>query len=264
MEATRWRIGIGAGVAVWLVLFGPFFWTQRQHPPSWIPRTTPAIFADTVGRLLQDDPRLMNLWIILLACGGAALAARHPALFRVWLCLFAAPTVVAAIIGIWTPFFQARVLAVCSWGAVVALAALVDAAASRLPAAGILAAAAIALLLLPATRRELAAPPTNSTAALDYIRANARNGDVIAIRPRFLLTITRWYLSERRPGAEVTVDIDVPDTDAFELGDGPRTGRVWLMENLEHRDPPPTQPLCAPPYVEDGHRVWCLLTPPSG
>jgi len=265
-SAWRWRAALIVGTSLWVLVWGAAFAVQRSHPPSWatLPPTSVSGFLDTMNWLVQDDPGLRLFVVAALVAGAVVLARRHPTLFRVWVCLFATPVIAGALIGTQTPFFQPRVLAVCSWGVAVALGALVEEAFRVRHTVGVVAIALAILLVLPATTRELRRPQTNSSMAIDYVRDHAVEHDAVAIRPAFLAPLTRWYLSVERPGRETTAIVPVADTDAFVLGSGSWDGRLWLIENIDHNDPPPTLDRCGPPLVVDRHRVWCLQVTATG
>jgi hypothetical protein len=255
----RWRWSLLTAGLAYAVVWGPVLLDQRNQGPTFIETTTWSSFVGVLNNLVQDDPALTWLVCSTNVAGGVALACNHRVLFRVWLCLFVAPAVAAALIGVKQPILQTRMLAAFSWGVPVAFGAFVEAALRMRRAVGVAVITLALVFVLPATRRELQRhDPADSTAAIDYVRSAAGDGDAVAIRPQFLFTETHWYLGGRRQGPTAMVDIGIPDMDSFVLGPGPWTGRVWLIEATEHNDPTPTNRQCAEPVVVDGHRVWCL------
>ena len=74
----------------------------------------------------------------------------------------------------------------------------------------------------------------------------------------------RWYLADGRAGNEHPIDLGLPDTTAFVLGDGPWNGRVWVVDATYINEPLPIDaPSCAPEAQYGGFHVRCLQLDPT-
>jgi hypothetical protein len=74
----------------------------------------------------------------------------------------------------------------------------------------------------------------------------------------------RWYLADRRPGAEHPIDLGLDDTTAFVLGDGPWNGRVWLVDATYVTEPLVVDaPSCGDDAQYGDFHVRCLELDPG-
>lgn len=259
--AWQWRIGAGAPVVTWGLVWGPMFLDQLTTPSaSWIRFTTPDYLAVVVNELVDLAPGLRWLVVLALAAGGAALARRDRALGRVWVCGFVVPLAVAAGIGARAHFLLPRTLAVASWGPPLALAALVVSAARRWAPLGVATGTLVALVVLTSTGPALRNRPPPA-AVLARARAHAADGDAVATHPRWLSPLVHWHLGVRRPGPERPLAPPGIDADGLVLGPLGWSGRVWLVEPTVYRAATGSASECAPAWTRDEHRLRCLQFP---
>jgi hypothetical protein len=98
---------------------------------------------------------------------------------------------------------------------------------------------------------------------IDHVRANAHNGDVVALHPPG--TLIPWYFYASRDDSR-PVGLDLPRTYAVKLGDKPFSGRVWLVDETYAGSLLKTSlPECAPrrSFYGGDLIVRCLRFDPS-
>jgi hypothetical protein len=70
--------------------------------------------------------------------------------------------------------------------------------------------------------------------------------------------MVRWYLADARPGAEHPIDVGLDDASAFVLGDGPWSGRVWVVDATYLRSRTALEaPACSPGVQVGDFYVRC-------
>ncbi len=177
------------------------------------------------------------------------------------MCAALVPAAVALVIGLGEPIVMPKTFVVVGWAVPVVLAGLVVAAWRKLALAGVAVLALILLQIVP-----WISPTMDQTADTDgvvsAVLAGAHDGDAVASHPDG--TMMRWYLADRRPGPEHVIDLGLDDTTAFMLGDGPWSGRVWLVDATYIDDPLPVDASqCAPEGQYGGFHVRCLQLDPT-
>jgi hypothetical protein len=263
-EAWRWRRALVFALLGWGVIWGSSFVTQTGGGHSdWIPRTTPRHLLNTVGRLVTTGPHPVLVLVCVGVAGGAFLLVRADRrLGRVWLGCVAIPIALAALTGTVAPVLLDRTLTVTAWGAILAIAYVVDRAFRPSHLLGAVAVVAVALLMFPPAVDAVTRPSTPD-AALSRLDAVVQPGDVVAIRPRVKAPEMTWAIGVRAhratdsvtvPGLANTAAVAVDTT-----GDRPTkaTGRIWLLD--WNRRPIGTGfTECAPTWRHGTARVFCL------
>ena len=229
--AWRWRAGVAAGAAGWALIWGAAFVMQsRGGHSSWIPRTTPARFVDTIGALVVRVPATSLLVVVAVVAGGLACRRLDRTLSRVLGCCFVVPAVLAGVVGLRAPVLLDRTLMVVAWGPLVALAFFVDLLLRRIRPLGIFAAAIVAAAMLAGVPHALSRP--GPAAMLAELESVARPGDVIAVQPPAKGVELDWSLAVRSDKGPVrTVPLSgIHDAVALALTGRPPSGRIWLMQ----------------------------------
>jgi hypothetical protein len=235
------------------------FLTQaRVHHPSWIPLTTVNGALDVVAGHITHTNGVRLLVLALVAGGAVVLARRAGNLFRVWLACGVVPFVLAAAVGVVTPFFLDRTVTAEAWAPILAVGFLVDAAARRWRPMGIVAAVAIVLVALPGTLTLLGGTWFYDL-TIEQIRASARPGDVVAVAPAWYGPLTDWRVEVRSElGPAVTTHVPLVDTDSYRLTGARPTGRIWLLEYGIARPSLAGYTRCAPTWTYGETRLLCL------
>ena len=209
---------------------------------SWIPRTTPLGFAQTVSRQ------------VTLADGGAAPARggdrrgsralpSRPRLGRLWLALGVLPFALAAVIGVFASFLFDRTLTLASWAPLLALAFLLDAARAGAGGRSVPGSWCAAVLIATVGSCTFFLDKRwDYDLSVERLEQVARPGDVIAVRPARYGILVDWRIGVRgdRPTRPVNVP-DLGDADTLLVGARSgtdhvdRTGRVWLLTPLGSR-----------------------------
>jgi hypothetical protein len=214
--------------------------------------------ARTLNELVTSYGALKWIVVAAIIVGVLLLAREDRRTGRLLACLFVAPVVAAAIIGMRAHFLLPRSLAFLSWAPLLALAAVVEAALRRWSALGVAAAAGAAVLLLPSTLSAVPGKEPAPAAVLGHLRQVAHDGDAVAIHPPWLRPLTHWYFSVKRPGPEGALDIPRLEADTIVLGSGPWSGRVWLVEPTSYTTPDSGLRTCAPTWTSSDYRLLCL------
>jgi hypothetical protein len=235
-DAWRWRAGVGAGTALWAVLWGPSFVVQsRGGHSSWIPHTTASRFFDTIAQLVTLRSELGIVVFAGVVAGIVVARRRDATLATVLLGCFAVPVVLAGVIGLRAPVLLDRTFTVVAWGPLLALAYLVDALARRARTAGIVA-VALALVVMLATASQTIAVAGGPTVALNELEKVARPGDVVAVQPASKGVELDWTLGVRSDdGPTRSVQVaGLRSSSALALTGRPPTGRIWVMQYQAH------------------------------
>src|SRR5207248_5313859 len=190
--------------------------------------------------------------------GGVLLVRRDEALGRVWCACFAIPTALAAFTGLFAPVLLDRTLTMTAWAPMLAVAIVVDALLRRVPVVG-LAAAVIAVVLLVPPAVDVVAQSTGADRALRRVEAVARPGDVVVVRAADKAPEVRWSLGVRGGQAwrAVTLTDVKPKVAGLELGTGPPSGRVWVLDWNSRVRAAPGYARCAPDRHFGVSRILC-------
>ena len=259
-EAWRWRGAIVAGGAAWAVLWGPSFLVQTRGGHSdWIPRTTPSGVVDTVASLVTNTNVAALAAAAVVAVGGVLVWRRDQRLGRVWCACFAVPLGLAAVAGLGAPVLLDRTLTLGAWAPLLAIGMFLDALLTRVRAVGVVALLVVGVLLIPPTFLAVS-DSTGADRALRRLEAVARPGDIVAVRSADKAPEVLWTLGVRghEPWRAVTVAGIMPTVAGLELGGGPVTGRVWVLDwNSKVREADGYS-RCAPDQNFGVSRIMCL------
>jgi hypothetical protein len=224
---------------------------------SWIPRTTPLGFAQTVSRQVTLAEAVAPLMLAAVIAGGVVLWRRDRVLGRLWLALGVLPFALAAVIGVFASFLFDRTLTLASWAPLLALAYLLDAARRRTLGTGL--AVTAVLIATVASCTFLLDKRWDYDLSVERLEAVARPGDVIAVRPARYGILVDWRIGVRgeQPTRHVTVP-DLGDADGLLVRGRDRTGRVWLLTPLGSRTDFPGYTRCAPRWTDQVTEILCL------
>ena len=257
-EAWRWRAAIVAGGIGWALLWGPSFLVQARGGHSdWIPRTTVDGIVHTFGRLVAYDPQLHVIVLLAVVAGGIVVWRRDRHLGRVLVCCSFVPALLAAAAGTVAPVLIDRTLTVAAWGPLLAIGFLVGAMAQRSRAIAATVVVVIALVAVPAAV-QVVETRSNPDRALRHLEQVVRPGDVVATRSSGRLPEIAWSIGVR--GSQPTHPVvltGLGSTAGFELGTGPRTGRIWLLDWTQRPLPGAGLARCAPDWLHSS-RIICL------
>jgi mannosyltransferase len=222
--------------------------TLGLRDASLYERVTLDSFLVTVNEMVAPVPANRYVVVALIVAGGIALVRRGGTDGRVWAAAFALPLLAAAAASVRVPVFIPKSVVVLGWGVPLALAALAGAVADRLPerlrpAGAGLAFALVALVAttpLPGTFDQY----ERTDLIVGRVRQVAGPGDLVVGHP--VEHVVRWYFVTRPLGP--TVASPWPGSQAVAVGDGPRSGRAWVVDAL-YGEPPLdlTGPACAAP-----------------
>lgn len=257
--AWAWRGAIAAGGLGWAVLWGPSFLVQTRGGHSdWIPRTTFDGVIHTVGRLVTYQPELHAVVLLAVIAGGLVLWHRDRTLGMVWSCVGVAPIVLAAIAGTGAPVLIDRTLTVVAWGPVLAIAMLLGALAGRSKVLGAVAVVAVVAISVPAAAH-VVTTPSGPDVALRHLEQVVAPGDVVATRPSGKLPEIAWSIGVRGPLPFHAIPVrGLGHTLGFQLGNGPASGRTWLLDWSSKPLPARAANQCAPAWAHHGSRVLCV------
>ena len=258
--AWVWRAAVALPVVLWAALWGSTFLHQASGDPAdWIPYTTLHRFAAAATQPLNFQSSLAWIDAALIAAGIVCVVRTDRRLTRVGAACFAAPVLVAGVLGIFSHFLLGRTLTFASWAPLVAVAFLVDALLRRWRLVGAVLAAALAVIVLSSTVQAMRNTPLSDIDALDArVVAVARPGDVVAARPvRLLRAFIDWNVGVQMPGSKAHVAIPIDDTVAYQLAGTP-TGRVWLIESADAPRALDKLPSCAPTWQNAAARLRCV------
>ena len=259
-DAWRWRIVVTVAGLVWLAVWGPVMVDQLGGQwASWIPRTTPLGFAQTVSRQITLAEAVAPFVLAAVIGGGVLLCRRDPLLGRLWLTLGALPFVLAAAIGVFASFLFDRTLTLASWAPLLALAFLLDAGRRRWRTAGTALAVTAVLIVTMASCTFLLDKRWDYDLSVERLEQVARPGDVIAVRPSRYGILVDWRIGVRgnQPTRHVHV-ADLGDADALLVGNAPWTGRVWLLTPVGDASPYDSFRRCGVDWHVEGKKIICL------
>ncbi len=257
--ALRWRFGAAIPVVVWTIVWGPAMVEQRSgNFASWIPLTTPGGFADVVARHVTYTEWTKPLAFLAVVGGGLVLVRADRLLGRVFVCCAVVPFVLAAVVGVFVPFFFDRTLTLSSWAAPLAVAFLVEWVRERYRTIGIAFGALVVVLALMSSIWFFGLP-WDTDLSMQHLEAVAQPGDVLAVYPARQADIVEWRIGVRGPRPARAVSVrGLPDTEAIELEGAATTGRVWLLAWAWDRHRFPRFERCAPEWSDGTTKVLCL------
>ncbi len=259
-DAWHWRLAIVLAGLGWTLLWSPAFLAQAGGGHSaWIPPTTLSTLTTAVGRLLTFAPALALVAAVATIAGGVMLRRSDAVLGRVWICCFALPLGLAALLGLVEPVVLDRTFTLMAWAPCLAVACLLDLLVSRRPLLGIATLAAVFVVLVPSTIATIQVP-TGPDTPLRVLASRAKPGDVIAVRPATKAPEIAWSLGVRggHPVERVAVP-GVPNAFGIRLGPGRPSGRTWLLDWRSYRVPPVSAaPRCATRWTWGHTHIRCL------
>jgi uncharacterized membrane protein len=255
-EAWVWRAAMAGGLAAFAALWGPTALAQRGAS-LYRPLTLDSA-AVTLNETVAPLPDQRWVVLAILAAGAVAVVARRGPTGRVLTAAYLVPLALAAALGTRIGLFIPKTLVVLGWGVAVALAGAVGAAGRWRWPAGAVAGVVVVVLVAPAVPAPLDRKGAESV--VGHLAAVVGPGDVVASHPPD--NVLRWYVftdrDRRRHPAPVAAGW--PDTLAAQVGDGPFSGRVWLVDST-FLGPPLAldRPPCAAEVVlPEARRVRCL------
>jgi hypothetical protein len=214
-----------------------------------------------VGQLATTVSAWHLVAVALIVVGGVLLQRRDAVVARVWTCCFVVPVAIAALAGLFAPVLLDRTLTVVSWGALFAIAIVVEAVVSRVPRIGVVAAIVVVAVGVPSAVR---AVETRSTpdVVIRHLESMVKPGDVVAVHPARRRPEIVWPLvvstDTRAQNRRVPA---LPDVAAIELGNATPSGRVWLLEWKARHHVDAGLSRCAPDWRYGSARVFCLQLP---
>jgi hypothetical protein len=259
-DAWRWRGALAAAGAGWAVLWGASFVVQTQGGHSdWIPRTTPTRIVDTVTSLVTNTNASAFVVFAAVVAGGVLVWRRDRPLGRVWCACFAVPLALAALAGLAAPVLLDRTLTMTAWAPLLAIGVLVDFLLTRVRVLGVLAVLAVGVLMIPPTFLAVSGS-TGPDRALRRLEAVAQPGDIVAVRSANKASEVTWNLGVRgdQPWRAVTVSGIVPTVAGLELGQGPASGRIWVLDWNSRVRAADGYSRCAPDQNFGVSRILCL------
>jgi hypothetical protein len=197
--------------------------------------------------------------LALLAAGAVAVVARRDdrTTGRVLAAGYLVPLAVAAALGTRVGLFIPKTLVVLEWGVAVALAGVVGSAGRWRWPAGAAAGVLVVVLVGPALRAPL--DRRGAESVVGHLAAVVRDGDVVASHPPD--NVLRWYVFHDPAGRlRPAPALGWPDTMAAQVGPGPFSGRVWLVDST-FLGPPLAldRPPCAAEVdLPEARRVRCV------
>jgi uncharacterized membrane protein len=260
--ARRWRLGIGCALGVWAVVWGSSFLAQaRVTHASWIERTSVQSIGDAVTEPLTNQHGVALLIVAAVVCGVVVVMRADRVLGRVVLCCGVVPLMLAALVGVFIPFFITRTVTVAAWVPCLAIGALVDRIGRRSRPVGVAAAVLTAVLVLPATFTFLDRH-WEYDASIDHVLTVARSGDAVATVPDWYGPIVDWRIGVRAYGGVRPVELaGLRSAHAIRLGDGGPSGRVWVMSFAGDHRTYPALAHCAQDWTDGVIVVSCVKTP---
>ena len=183
---------------------------------------------------------------------------RDRLLGRVLVCCAFVPALLAAATGTVAPVLLDRTLTFAAWGPLLAIGFLVGGIAQRSRAVAAVVIVAIAIVAVPAAVN-VVETRSGPDRALRHLEQVVRPGDVVATRPAGKLPELAWSIGVRGPQRFHSVSLTgLGNTAGFELGTGPRSGRIWLLDWTHRPLPGPVRARCAPDWSPGSSRVLCL------
>jgi hypothetical protein len=240
------------------LIWGPSFVRQRAaSPAAWIPRTTIGRAAEALGAQVTGTAALELFVAAMVIVGAIALARRDRTLARVIVACAVVPFGLAAIVGVFAPFFLDRTFTVAAWAPPLALGVLVDMAGRRHRLGHAVAAVVIGVCVVPGTVLFLARrwEVDTSVTRIDEV---ARSGDVVATTPAWYEPLVEWRVVDHgaRPARRVVIR-GLSDTEAWQLGRRvPR--RAWVLSFTGFTPDYRGFERCAPDWTDGETTLTCL------
>src|SRR4029077_9206556 len=118
----------------------------------------------------------------------------------------------------------------------------------------------LAVLLVVPPAINVVAQSTGADRALRRLEAVARPGDVVAVRSAGRASEVRWTLGVRsaQPWRPVTVTDVSPAVAGLQLGNGPASGRIWVLDWNSRLRSAPGHARGAPDKNLGVSRILCL------
>lgn len=229
--AWVFRSWVAAGAAITAVVFAPVV-LERAGERTHYPTTSLGWVTTTLNEQVAPVPSQRWVVLALLVVGAVLVVRRGGPQARVWLSLFAAPLTGLAVISFRVPLLLPKSVLVLSWGIMLALGAVVGEAWRRRPAAGIAVVALLAVLTVPNVV-EARRYDEGAGRMADAVAGRLEDGDVVAVRPDNLGTILEWRVGTIESRPLTAVGSPWPDAVAWQVGDGPPSGRTWLVESRD-------------------------------
>jgi hypothetical protein len=229
-RAWEWRAAVAGGIASWAVLWGTSFASQVGGDwAGWIPRTSVSRFARAVSSQVTYTRGVEWLMLASVIAGAWFLGRSDRRLRHVWLALGAVPFVLAAAIGVLSPFFIDRAVTVASWAPPLALGYLAAALVARWRTVGIAFVALLMLVIGATTLTFLRSERYYTDRAIAHLERVVKPGDAILTRPSRYATLPRYRIGvERGHGMREVIARGI-DGAAFRAANVPATGRIWLF-----------------------------------
>ena len=258
--AWQWRAAIMGSGAAFLVVWGAAL-ARGHRGTTYYETTSLRTVSIALNELVAAVPSNRLLVLPLLAVGAFLLVRFDRRMGRVVVCAALVPTALALVIGLSQPIVVPKTFAVVSWAVPVLLAAVVAAAWRRFAIAGVAVLGLILLQIIPWIGPTLD-QTANTDGLVDTLVSEVKVGDAVVAHPEG--TMVRWYLADRRPGAEHPIDVGLEDSTAFVLGDGPWSGRVWVVDATYLTDRTTLEaPTCSPGTQVGDFFVRCYQLDPS-
>lgn len=263
-DAWRWRVVLALGVVPWAVLWGPSFLVQmRDDHASWIAHTSMHSFAQSVTTPVTAIGSAATLVALLVACGGFVLWKRAGDLGRVWLCCYAVPMVALALVGLAAHVFIPRTMIFAAWAPPLAVAALAGEIGRRWMPLGVAVGVFAIALAVPSTL-SLLQERTEPDIVMEHLNSVVGEGDVVVVRPAWLLSLAEWRVGVRSglPWHDVTIR-GAHDVGALHVGSVPASGRMWVLTPVGVPSPFSAAQSCAPPWSSGGTDIVCRSVVPT-
>jgi hypothetical protein len=266
-RAWVWRSAVVAALALWAVVWGASFAHQASgNWVGWIPRTSPSSFAQAVAGQVTDVEPLA--WVVLAAivAGGWFLWRADLRLARVWLAVGVVPFVVAAAIGVVSPFLIDRAVTIASWAPPLALGYCAAALVDRWSLVGRALVVALVAVVAFGTVTFLAGKRYDSDLAVEHLEQVARPGDVIVTRPSRYATLPAYRIGvEQWRDTHWVATPGIDQASAFRAGGAAPTGRIWLFSPVSFELSFPGYRACARtskvdlrPWTDGVTNIRCL------
>ena len=263
--AWRWRAALAAAGVVWAACWGPSFLQQQSVThASWIARTSVAGVVDAVGSLVTATHGFAAVIALAVGAGAVVLWRRDPVLGRVWVACALVPFVLAAVIGLFAPFFIDRTVTVAAWAPAVAIAVLLDAVFRRSHVVGVAVAIGAFALVVPGTLVFLGRT-WEYDASIEHLQAVARPGDVVAAVPAWYGPLIEWRIAEPDTGGVHAITVSgLGDAEAVVLGARATNHRAWVLSFSGDHQRFLAFARCAPDWTDGVTTVSCLRLPARG
>jgi len=261
-EAWLWRGAVAAPMVVYAAAWGWALAIQRSHSHQPGRHTSPGAVVDVLGALVTSSQALRLFAMVAVVAGAVPLVRRHSSLGRTWLACFAVPVAVTLLLAARLDILLPRFFAYAAWAPLVTIAALVEVAATRRAALGLIAGVVSLAFVLPAgvDSPGYAGPAAEAVWQLERV---TRPGDAVAVQPFWLGYLVEWNLGARRPiltrpGSILGVD----DVHVTQVPGGRPTARVWLLEPADATSTVVGAKECAPEWTDGVSRLRCFQRPP--